>query len=183
VRRLLNVLTVFSLVLCVATLVVWAHTYSVSYVWDRRGFDEKSKAYSGDQIWLGSGRVTVLSARYHVPNLDLWEPLPAGWQYRRDTFYWAERHDPAIEPLFKLWEFQSALRQAPPEFGRSWDLHLGLNLLIPASVFAILPVWWRIQFLRAKRRRRNGLCAVCGYDLRATPGRCPECGTISEHVK
>ena len=42
------------------------------------------------------------------------------------------------------------------------------------------PVWRAVRMLRNRRRNRAGLCRVCGYDLRATPGRCPECGAEPE---
>jgi hypothetical protein len=46
----------------------------------------------------------------------------------------------------------------------------------PAAGLTLL-VWAVAGPYRRHRRRVRGLCAACGYDLRATPGKCPECGT------
>jgi hypothetical protein len=50
-----------------------------------------------------------------------------------------------------------------------WMLTVALGL-IPAAMAGVRV--WRIGRARSQR----GLCPNCGYDLRATPDRCPECG-------
>jgi hypothetical protein len=68
----------------------------------------------------------------------------------------------------------------PGHYGAFSYSYLSGGWLLLAA--APLPLWRATRFMwsrwAARRRRDAGLCMACGYDLRATPDRCPERGTI-----
>src|SRR5258706_2086792 len=85
-------------------------------------------------------------------------------------------------------EMESFLRNLGPNammHSHYSEIHF-LGFKIPVSraiaITAALPAIWLaaflVRFLSRLRRKSPGLCPICSYDLRATPNRCPECGTI-----
>jgi len=62
------------------------------------------------------------------------------------------------------------------------QLVFSISLVTAGFSLLVFPAGY--LWLRRRERGRfeyrilNGLCVECGYDLRATPDRCPECGTV-----
>lgn len=74
-------------------------------------------------------------------------------------------------PLLSPYDPRIAAVRSPPAI-------LQLPLWFCAMIFAILPAIHIARYVRDRRRSITGRCAQCGYDLRATPERCPECGAV-----
>ena len=53
---------------------------------------------------------------------------------------------------------------------------IGIPYWLVILLASTLPIYWLHLKLTRRSRRRQGMCASCGYDLRASTDRCPECG-------
>jgi len=177
-RRLLNFLTALSLLLCVAVCVLWVRSYSVRDQWSYRwrevhGNNDTFGAFSldslGGQVWAGYWWQdnTHLRRPHEGFTADAWrvgsiQQQDSHFSQPVDVHSWAWRLG-----FGSRWYSQGANAERGV-FVPHW-----LLVAVSAAPATAMVMRWRRN---RSHRRTDGVCARCGYDLRATPDRCPECG-------
>jgi hypothetical protein len=166
VRWIFSIVALFSLLLCLGVSVIWVRSYRVGDTW--LWYDPPPAGVCSNYLRLGRGYV-----QYVWWDVSMMTGLNRIAGYYRDDPANLERLDGQRGKTHFAFASLRYDRQ-PPE----WII-AQLHLAWPFALTAIPPVLWIIAWRRHRRRARSSLCRVCGYDLRASPDRCPECGTVS----
>lgn len=171
-RRVFNALVGVSASLCLATMVLWGSSYfqTIGFRW----FTQNNQF-----SWTTD-----------------FETVRGGFQRRQDI---RPPYDFEIHSGFSLreksqntWLHNTFAGFGRESFSYKWGTGIASRNLFAVPFYAIviftllLPSWW--YFNERHRRkiilwRQENRCIHCGYDLRASPKRCPECGTIPDSAK
>ena len=166
-RRFFGFASALSLLLCVATVVLWARSYwqtdeIVTYASEGCGitivargslihlYQPYATSYGGalKRQWrIGQPALTTEGVESMVET--------SGTAFRSGHFFTSMAHDEQWWSV-PLWWFATPL----------------------ALLLSLLPACWLWLRWRARRGHwQAAICRHCGYDLRASAERCPECGT------
>jgi len=168
-RLVFTLSAAFSALVGVAALALWVAS---CFAWPRTDyswFDTQSGTFTGWVVNLVAGKIGVTYTRSWMPIVEskttrIWytvpmtEGLPMRDRLGLSLPSWDYRDKP----------FGDATAM------RYWNVYTPCWLLLLLSVPILF--LWLCQRRRTRRRRMQGKCVGCGYDLRATRERCPECG-------
>ena len=178
-RQLLNLATALSLLLCVAVVLLWARSY-----WMRDAMKNSAASRDGTEFRVrelhlisNGGAIDVVRTATTTSGGSVdqavrdageqigWNLLSMRREPGNDSRSWRRRHWP-------YWRTAA---------GRLGDTTVATQVVhVPYWPVALLclsvPAMRGTRVFRRRRRASHSLCPACGYDLRATPGRCPECG-------
>lgn len=166
-RRLFTLASALSLLLCIASMAAWVRSHCHP---DRWQLHFSQRTY---QLTLANGHLRV--ARMVVRKLT-----PSDILEQMFTTKKLELAD--NDGVLPYWQ---GARPTPPDLpavreSEAWAV--SILCAVPTLLLATLPVSLGLSQVARLRRNRvsRSVCARCGYDLRATSDRCPECGAVRD---
>ena len=194
-RCLFNGLAVLSLLLCVGMVLLWIRsTHQMDSVCYRSSVVGPMHTRTLYSVSTTPGSIEICKGPQ-----DFALDTPAGnegsvglffssckwyiFKYPSHTSYLTDIHASVSisgPPTHGVLGFGREIRDDAGDMTRWISPHHSWRVSIPiwffTALFGALPITVFLPKLRRRRFDRLGLCVVCGYDLRATPERCPECG-------
>lgn len=188
--KLLTFVSAVSLLLCLATVVLWVRSYSVTdQIVTSRFVNEREWTF-----WRQGG---LCDGRGKIGVMSIVQAGPPDFKARIEDFYRRYNQDP-IRPIahksfsppetfpygrlagigrwgFNLWRLENGRAGARP-------MSSGLVLVVPmwlvVLVWSVVPTVWMFKLRQRRIQRLRTLCRQCAYNLTGnTSGVCPECGT------
>jgi hypothetical protein len=190
-RILLNAATVLSLMLSTATAAIWIRSHRICDNFTRRDSVRPSgvrihDVCSKDGIFVWAMESRRIGSHAETARGGVWQ-----WEH-----FSYDRQLIGPSPASRLLWKPTWWQQVGFIYHRGYQVEMaetGNTPFVPDFVVG-LPYWAMTLFLvippalqlvsaivhrRAVARLKHGLCPSCGYDLRATPDRCPECGSFT----
>jgi hypothetical protein len=182
--HLLNLAAAVSLVLLIAVASLWVRSYWHVDLVGRQGVETADH-------WQRGGHGSSAGGLLHV---DWWlrdngpsssRPRAPGWAYES----WPVR-SPSAAPSWHGFGYEAVSYDHSPvaSDGRPMPIRMthSHRVTVPHWFILLLTLpaigLWLRREMRTRRtmnRLRQNRCAGCGYDLRTSLGRCPECGAVS----
>lgn len=174
-RRVFTLAAGVSLVLCLATAALWVRSYM------RLDSVVLRRSTITDSIWSLRGSIALSRTEHRSggrsshgkPEVE-YHAVPAEGFVGPNA--WASSFAGARTIRYAFLGFGFLRASDPLTQSNRW---LWFPHWFAALLCAIIPALYLHAVLRTRRVVRLNLCPTCGYDLRATPDRCPECGNVS----
>jgi hypothetical protein len=179
-RNLLNLAAAISLAIFASGIVLW--------IWTARDrYNVRLSRATGPGGGNGWECVDCAAHRglVQVGRMEMWNHVPDGTtpdgSWRMETEFAARSGDVFLAPRRLGFGYIDSTWNASPNVRRRSTAAI-VPLWFAVLLAAVLPAIRARAMFHCRRRERwlrHGRCPACGYDLRGTPARCPECGTVS----
>jgi hypothetical protein len=195
-KRLIHIFcsggVILSLLILVTSILFWIRGYFVSDRFFWQGYDDIGDRSYWTQNLITTGRGGVGMNRV-IQSSDINANYGPKARQRPGFIkhYWSPFYSTKLAeyPYFRMgsgdkpvWGGFKHSVFTEPDPAHDRPKRLSWQVVVPFwAICALTAPWPLISVWRCRRRRRfvAGCCQVCGYDLRATPDRCPECGSVA----